>query len=120
MKHEIARAVALVCASLILNGCSSISVWPFGGTPEQNPTRAPADATAYKCDGGKHLFVRYLDKGAAAWVILPDRQFRLNKVGADSGSRYGNGSDTLELRDKAATLSDSAGVNYANCKASGG
>ena len=56
----------------------------------------------------------------AAWVILPEREFRLNKASADGGRRYSNGSDTLELKDKVATLSDSAGVNYANCKASGG
>ena len=120
MKHGITRAAALACASLMLSACSSISLWPFGDNPEPDATRAPAGATAYKCDGSKHFFVRYLDKGAAAWVILPDREFRLNKVSADGGRRYSNGSDTLELRDKVATLSDSAGVNYANCKASGG
>ncbi len=118
MNFRIARAAALACASLMLSACSSVSLWPFGATPEQDPTRAPAGATTYKCDGGKHFFVRYLDNGAAAWVILPDRQFRLNK--AASGSSYSNGSDTLELKDGMAALSDGAGVTYANCKATGG
>ena len=117
MNDRIARAAALACASLMLSACSSVSLWPFGATPEQDPTRAPAGATTYKCDGGKHFFVRYLDNGAAAWVILPDRQFRLNKTA--SGSGYSNGSDTIEIKDGVATLSDGAGVTHADCKASG-
>ena len=120
MKHGIIRAAALACVSLLLSACSSISLWPFGGNPEPDATRPPANATAYACDGSKHFFVRYLDKGAAAWVILPDRQFRLNKLSADGGSRYGNGRDTLELSGKVATLSEDGSVTYANCKASGG
>lgn len=118
MKYRIARAAALACASLMLSACSSVSLWPFGATPEQDPTRAPAGATTYKCDGSKHFFVRYLDNGAAAWVILPDRQFRLNK--AASGGSYSNGSDTLEITGGVATLSDGAGVTHADCKVSGG
>jgi membrane-bound inhibitor of C-type lysozyme len=119
MKHGITRAAALAGASLLLSACSSITLWPFSANPEANPTRAPAGATAYACAGSKHLFVRYLDNGAAAWVILPEREFRLDKVSADSGTRYGNGSDTLELSGKAATLSEDGSVTYADCKPSG-
>jgi membrane-bound inhibitor of C-type lysozyme len=115
MNYRFTRAAALACISLMLNACSSVSLWPFGST-ETDPTRPPAGATAYQCDNSKHLFVRYLDNGAAAWVILPEREFRLNKA----GSSYSNGSDTLELTSGVATLSDGATVTYANCKASGG
>ena len=119
MKHPITSAAALACASLMLSACSSLGMWPFGG-PGANPTRTPAGATAYQCDGSKQLYVRFLDNGAAAWVILPDREFRLNKESADGGSRYGNGSDTLELRGNVATLSEGASVSYADCKVSAG
>ena len=119
MKHRTKRAAALACVSLMLSACSSVNVWPFGGDQEQDASRAPAGATAYQCDDSKHLFVRYLDNGAAAWVILPAREFRLGKVSADTGARYSNGSDTLELKDKLATLSDGATVTHANCKPSG-
>lgn len=61
--------------------------------------------------------MRYLDNGAA-WVILPEREFRLNKTA--SGTRYSNGSFTLDLKDDGATLSDGAAVTHAGCKASGG
>lgn len=122
MKHRIARKAALACATLTLSACSSVSVnlWPFGSDKEQDPSRTPAGATAYQCEGGKRLFVRYLDNGAAAWVILPEREFRLNKTASGSGTRYSNGSATLDIKDGGATLADGAAVTYAGCKASGG
>ena len=82
MKLQISRAAALACAGLALSACSSVNLWPFGGDKEQDPSRTPAGATAYQCEGGKRLFVRYLDNSAAAWVILPEREFRLNKASA--------------------------------------
>ncbi len=122
MKHRIARAAALACATLMLSACGSVNVnlWPFGGDKEQDLSRAPAGATAYQCEGGKRLFGRYLDNGAAAWVILPEREFRLNKVTSSSGARYSNGSAALDVADGGATLSDGAAVSYAGCKPSGG
>ncbi len=120
MKHRITRTAALTGAALLLGACSSINldVLSFGGAKEQDTTRAPAGATAYQCDAGKRLVVRYLDNGAAAWVILPEREFRLNKTTA--GTSYSNGSATLEVKDGGATLSDGATVTHSGCKASGG
>ena len=122
MKHRITRTAALTCATLMLSACSSMNVnlWPFGGGQEQDPSRTPPGATAYQCEGGKRLFVRYLDNGAAAWVILPDREFRLNKATAGAGTSYSNGSAMLDIKDGGATLSDGATVTHAGCKASGG
>ncbi len=124
MKHRITRIAALTVAgsSLLLGACGSMSVnlWPFGGTTEQDLSRPPPGATAYQCEGGKRLYVRYLDNGAAAWVILPEREFRLNKAASDSGARYSNGNATLDVKDGGATLADGAAVTYAGCKTSGG
>ena len=122
MKHRITRIAALACAPLLLAACSSVNLdlLSFGGAKEQDTTRALAGATAYQCDAGKRLFVRYLDNGAAAWVILPEREFRLNKIASASATRYSNGSATLDLKDGGATLSDGAAVTHAGCKASGG
>jgi membrane-bound inhibitor of C-type lysozyme len=122
MKHRITRIAALAGATLLLSACSSINVnlWPFGGGKEQDPSRTPPGATAYTCEGGTRLFVRYLDNGAAAWVILPEREFRLNKATSASGTRYSNGNATLDVNDDGATLSDGAVVTHAGCKASGG
>lgn len=123
MKHPITRIAALTLAgsTLLLAACSSVGVnlWPFGGGKEQGPSRTPAGATAYACEGGKRLFVRYLDNGAAAWIILPDREFRLNKGTPGAGARYSNGSTTLEVKDSEATLFDGGKPTHAVCKISG-
>jgi membrane-bound inhibitor of C-type lysozyme len=121
MKHRNTLTAALACTTLLLAACSSISLdrLPFSGNKEQDTTRAPAGASTYQCEGGKRLFVRYLDDGAA-WVILPGREFRLNKTDATAGTRYSNGGDTLEVNDSGITLSDGATVTHTGCKPAGG
>ena len=124
MKHRITRIAALTLAgsTLLLGACSSVNLdrLPFTGSKEQDVSRTPPGATAYACDGGKRLYVRYLDNGAAAWVILPDREFRLNKTSSGNGPRYSNGSATLDLKDGGATLADGAAVTHGGCKPAGG
>lgn len=122
MKTPNTRSAALACASLLLAACSSVNldVLSFGGAKEQDVSRAPAGATGYLCEGSKRLFVRYLEDGAAAWVMLPGREFRLNRSAAAAGTRYSNGGDTLELTEGGATLSDGSVVTYAGCKQAGG
>jgi hypothetical protein len=124
MRNEFLRKTSplLAATALFLAGCSTASfdlnLWPVAGGREQDLSRAPAGATAYACEGGKRLFVRYLDNGAAAWVILPEREFRLNKAGA--GTSYSNGSATLDIKDNVVTLFDGAKPTHAGCKAPGG
>jgi membrane-bound inhibitor of C-type lysozyme len=122
MKHQITLGAALTLAglTLLLGACGSVSVWPFNSGKEQDVSRTPPGATAYACEGGTRLFVRYLDNGAAAWVILPEREFRLNKAASDTGTRYSNGNATLDIKDGVTTLSDGAAMTHAGCKVSGG
>jgi membrane-bound inhibitor of C-type lysozyme len=122
MKRRTTRMTTVAATTLLLAACSSINldVLSFGGIKEQDTSRPPPGATAYQCDANTRLFVRYLDNGAAAWVILPGREFRLSKTTSASGARYSNGSDTLELKDGTATLSVGTTVTHAGCKASGG
>lgn len=119
MKLASTRAAALAFAGLLplLPGCggTSVNAFLFGGIREQDVSRAPAGATTYRCEAGKRFFVRYLD--GAAWVILPDREFRLDKVVSASGERYSNGNSTFEITGSAASLSDGATVTHNACKA---
>ena len=113
--HSTAVFVVALCALLV--GCSGMpSVWPFGSSGNPARPRVPVDATAYNCDNGRKLYVRYLDNGKAAWVILPEREFRLDPVAAASGARYSNGAATLDTRGGEASLSDGATITHANCK----
>lgn len=107
-------------ASLIfvagLAGCSSW--WPWGDSGGEVP-RVPPGATAYKCDGGAELFVRYLDGGKSVMVIYPEREFRLDAVETSSGARYSNGRTTLTTKGNAAALDEGSNVVYSNCKSGG-
>jgi len=79
---------ALLCLGLLLAGCGGVNLWPFGDGETSEPSRAPANATAYQCEGGKRLYVRLLEDGAAAWAILPEREIRLDKAPSGSGTTY--------------------------------
>ena len=99
-----------------LTGCSSW--WPWGGSGGDVP-RVPPGATAYKCDGGKELYVRYMDGGKAAMVIYPEREFRLDSEATGSGVRYTNGRTTLHTKGAEAMLEEGSTAVYSNCKSGG-
>ena len=101
-----------VVAALLLAGCGGMNVWPFGEKAVER-SRTPANATEYRCAGGKGFYLRMAD--GAAWVILPERQFRLDPV-AGSAGRYGNGRATLTVGTDT-TLADPPAINYSECKA---
>ena len=92
-----------------LAGCS----W-FGSSGDAS--RVPRGATAYKCDGGKELYVRYLDGGKSAMVIYPEREFRLDAEQTGSGVLYTNGRTILRTKGAEATLEEGSSVIYSNCK----
>jgi len=103
-------AVILV---LLLPGCGGTKLWPFGGEGEARQSKVPANATAYQCDGGKRFYVRYLDNGATAWLIYPDREVSLAK--APGGTSYSNGVAVLEINGSEAKLTDGT-ISYSGCK----
>jgi membrane-bound inhibitor of C-type lysozyme len=114
-----ARLSAAAAALLAAAGCGGASLWPFGeGAPERE--RAPADARAYTCEGGRRLWVRTLEGGAAVWVILPEREIRLEKTGAAAGTSYGYRGTLLELKGDEAALYEGANALLARCKAAAG
>lgn len=107
-------SVALV--ALVLAGCGSTRLWPFGDT-EGRPG-APENAVRYQCNGAKSFYLRTL-AGGDAWVILPEREFRLPKVAESSGRRFTNGVAVLDLgadAAAAATLNDGPAIAFAGCK----
>ena len=101
----------LLLPALFLAGCSVSSLWPFG-SKDTELSRAPANATEYKCDGGKSFWVRNLPDNAV-WLIAPDREIRLEKQAGESS--YGVGKVLLELSGEGATLYDPP-ATYAGCK----
>jgi hypothetical protein len=98
-------------ASLLLAGCGGVNLWPFGSSGSTELSRAPANATEYRCAGGKAFWVRSLE-GGDAWLIAPDRELRLAKR---SGTSWGAGRVLLELDGDNATLADPPG-SFSGCK----
>ena len=109
--------VAATAATVLLAACSG-GWWPFGGKSEDPSTRIPPGATVYNCAANKRLLVRHASDGKSAWVIYPDREFRLDRVNASSGNRYSNGVSTLTIQDEEATLEESGARLFAECKRS--
>ena len=101
-----------------LAGCSSI--WPFGGGSGERISRVPANATEYQCEGGKRFYMRYLDNGASAWIIFPEREFRLDKVASASGTRYANASAVLDVAGNEVSLTDGPTAVFKGCKVPSG
>jgi len=108
------------CISLLLSACGGVKLWPFGddyATPER--PRAPPNSTEYGCAANRHFFVRTLEGGAAVWLILPERELRLERLGAGGETRYAKGDTLLEINGNSATLKDGTAVVFADCKSGG-
>jgi membrane-bound inhibitor of C-type lysozyme len=112
---------ALSC--LLLAACGDMNVrkyLPFGGdATTQERSRTPANSVEYQCAGNKRFFLRTLEGGNAVWLILPEREVRLDRLGAGEGTRYSNGIAVLELGGAEATLNDGAALAYTGCKTGG-
>jgi membrane-bound inhibitor of C-type lysozyme len=120
MKHMSGSAcLALIGIPLLISGCGSMNIWPFGESKPPGVSRGPENATEYRCDAGKSFHVRYLEGGKSAWVILPDRQVRLDKVSAESGDRYTNGIAVLRVDASEAALNDGPNIAFTRCKPGG-
>ena len=109
------RLCLALTAAVLAAGCGGVNLWPFGGEGVREYSRTPANATEYQCEGGRRFHVRDLP-GGSVWVILPERQFRLDKLASPEGTRYGNGSATLDVNGGEATLRDGAAVLFSACR----
>ena len=118
---HITRLAPALLAALLLPACSSnsetvsnVSLWPFSGATERPVV--PPNGTEYRCAAGKVFYLRYLENNAAAWVILADRELRLDKDGA----RFTNGTTVLTVEGDTLALNDGPGNLYSACKAAAG
>ena len=122
MTSKLMRLVwaAPLSLSLLLSACGGISIWPFGKEEIRERSRTPANASEYQCAGGKRFYLRMLENGGAAWLILADREVRLDKGTAAAGTRYSNGIAVLNLNGNEATLEDGPASSFTGCKKAGG
>ena len=109
-------AMLSVALCTLLAGCGSMKVWPFGEEESLELPGQPPNSTAYECEGGRKFYVRMLDQGNTAWLILPLREVGLAKTESASGVRYSNGISTLHLKGEEAMLEESPDNLYKSCK----
>ncbi|MEZ0232730.1 MAG: hypothetical protein ACAH12_07805 [Methylophilaceae bacterium] len=102
-----------VLIALAVSGCGSMKIWPLSSDTTEADPRTPANSTEYQCDKNKKFYVRTIDKGAAVWVILSNREFSLAK---DASGRYTNSIATLTLDGDTAVFDDGYKSEYLNCK----
>ena len=82
-------------------------------------THVPPGATEFSCAGGKRLLIRFTADGKSAWVIYPEREFRLDRAGSGTGERYTNGATSLTVQGADAHLDEGSTRAFAECKRKG-
>jgi membrane-bound inhibitor of C-type lysozyme len=112
---KLSNILAATVIALLLPACSSVKVWPFDDDKSTGRTSDRVNATEYNCEGGKRFYVRSIDNGAAVWLILRDREVRLDK--AASGNSYSNGITLLDINGSDAALKDGDKTTFSGCKA---
>ena len=129
MKQDIKTIARLFLMGIVwgLSACStvkdltnvdlaSMKVWPFGKTDAPRVYQ-PANSVPYMCEGNKKFFVRMLESGASAWLILPEREVLLAQSG--TSKVYTNGISKLDLSSEVVSLDVNETTHYVACKANG-
>jgi hypothetical protein len=123
VKHSIAQPpiarpramAALALASIltaVLAACGTVKdLWR---TEPEERLVIPQGATAYRCNAGKSFFIRRMDEGRAVWVMLIEREFRLEAPAAGA-TRFTNGRTALNLNGDQASLEEGSVTTYAGC-----
>jgi membrane-bound inhibitor of C-type lysozyme len=114
MKNKLNQFLMLTSLLTMLASCGSVNLNPFStGTKEQS--RAPKNAIAYNCEGGKQFYLSMLNNGNDAWLIYPDHEVNLTKS-SDNNNRFASGVITLLINGDETTLNDGEKIAYTACK----
>ena len=121
VKHSIAqppitrpRAMAALASILTAALAACGTVKEMWRTEPEERLVIPQDATAYRCNAGKSFFIRSMDEGRAVWVMLIEREFRLEAPAAGA-TRFTNGRTALNLNGDQASLEEGSVTTYAGC-----
>ena len=74
----------------------------------------PEDSIKYNCDNKKTFFLLYLKEKRSVWVILPDREFRLNQID-ETQNIYTNDITTLEISPEETQIKNEKEILYNQC-----
>jgi hypothetical protein len=74
----------------------------------------PEDSIKYNCDKKKTFFLLYLKEKKSVWVILPDREFRLNQID-ETQDIYTNNITTLAISPGQTQIENEKEILYSQC-----
>ena len=109
-----------ILLSLLISSCTSIkldkeNIVDIFSLDDENQSLSPENSIQFTCDQNKKFFLRYLENKNAVWIILDNREFRLEKDLVDD-NKYSNSKTTLNnLQDNVSIISDEKYL-YKECK----
>ena len=114
------KAQPFFLSLLLLNACSSINldkekITDIFSLDDENQTISPENSIQFNCDQNQTFFVRYLEDKNAVWVILDNREFRLEKDLVDN-NKYSNGKTVLEISQGNMSITSNEKSLYKQCK----
>lgn len=114
------KAEPFFLSLLLLNACSSINldkdkITDIFSLDDENQTLSPENSIQFTCDQNQTFFLRYLEDKNAVWIILNNREFRLEKDLVDD-NKYSNGKTVLEISQGNVSITANEKSLYKQCK----
>ena len=100
----------LSCSSLNIDRIEEILAFEY-----EKIDSIPEDAIKFQCANNEFFYLKYLDENNAVWVILKDREFRLDKIESQDKA-YANTTTTLDIKGNNAIIKVDASILYKECQ----
>ena len=105
---------------ILLSSCSSFpldknSIEEILAFEYEKMDLTPKDAISFKCANNESFYIKYLEENNAVWVILKDREFRLNKI-EGRNKTYANATTSLDITGNNAIIKVDASILYKECQ----
>jgi hypothetical protein len=114
------KVLAFFICLILLNSCSSIKidaekVIDIFSSNDENQSLSAENSIQFTCDQNQIFFLRYLEDKNAVWIILDNREFRLQKDLVDD-NKYSNGKTVLKIFQDSVSISSNEKSLYKQCK----
>ena len=115
------KKIVYVFLVILLSSCSSLSIDKekisniLSWESDTSEDFSPKNSIQFECAENKVFYLRYLEEKNAVWIILDDREFRLEKI-LDQDNKFSNNMSNLEINPENTILNTSAKISYEQCK----
>jgi hypothetical protein len=114
------KAQPFFLSLFLLNGCSSFNldkdkITDIFSLYDENQTLSSENSIQFTCNQSQTFFLRYLEDKNAAWIILDNREFRLEKDLVND-NKYSNGKTVLEIYEDYISITSNKKFIYKQCK----